>query len=288
MAWVKLDDQFFTHPKVLDRTKDAKLLYMACLTYAAANLTDGYVSPAALRLSAAMVDVEMSVAAELVRCGLWIQMSSGYQINDYLEYNPSSEDVKQQRAENARRQAEWRERNKTNTVINEASNESRNTASNGVTPNVTNDPPVPLPVPRLTPENEKESPKSDAASATRTVSEVFSVDSDEYQTALFLQRLIRENNPKAKKATERQLQAWANDVRLMRERDERELDDIRAVISWSQHDPFWLKNILSMGKFREKFDQLMVAMCAPSRASPNGVHRGQDEAAYRPLPDYDD
>ena len=165
MPWVKLDDQFFSHPKVIDRSKDAKLLYMASLTYCAANLTDGYLSPAALRLAAAMVDVPAGVAQELVSAGLWTRCENGYQIHDYLEYNPSAEEVKQQRADNARRQAEWRDRNKTSGVTNEGRNVDSNGVTNTVRASGSNDHPVPTPVPVPTPApkpppegNEKKAP----------------------------------------------------------------------------------------------------------------------------------
>jgi hypothetical protein len=172
MPWVKLDDQFFTHPKVLDRTKDAKLLYMAGLTYAAANLTDGYLSPAALRLSAATVDVPTAVASELVEAGLWTVSRGGHQIHDYLEYNPSAEEVKAQRADNARRQAEWRERNK----ANPSTNEGGNAVSNSVTNAVSNTRPVPVPTPVPSPVTEpipNEAPVADAPSRVRVKDDLF-------------------------------------------------------------------------------------------------------------------
>lgn len=42
--------------------------------------------------------------------------------------------------------------------------------------------------------------------------------------------------------------------------DGRTPDEIRAVIEWTQQDTFWMNNILSTGKLREKFDQLMLKM----------------------------
>ena len=41
MPWVKLDDQFFSHPKVLRAGRDARDLYLASLTFCARNKTDG-------------------------------------------------------------------------------------------------------------------------------------------------------------------------------------------------------------------------------------------------------
>ena len=66
--------------------------------------------------------------------------------------------------------------------------------------------------------------------------------------------LIRGNTPTFK---EPNLDNWAENIRLMRERDERTVDQIQWLIEWSQKDNFWAANILSTSKLREKFDQLV-------------------------------
>jgi hypothetical protein len=84
-------------------------------------------------------------------------------------------------------------------------------------------------------------------------------------TGLLMDCIIK-NNPSSQltKLSGPDLQArrvkWANEVRLMRERDCRSPDEIRAVIAWCQNDPFWRLNILSADKLREKWDQLVVKM----------------------------
>ena len=102
MSWAKLDDQFFTHPKVIDLPKDAKLLFLAALTYCAGQLTDGTVTPGALRVIAATVDVSREEAGTLVAAGLWEKSEAGWQVHDYLEYQPTRDKAlatKQARAE---------------------------------------------------------------------------------------------------------------------------------------------------------------------------------------------
>lgn len=54
--------------------------------------------------------------------------------------------------------------------------------------------------------------------------------------------------------------AWANTVRLMRERDKRTHADQRRVFEWANGDGFWSTNILSPDKLREKFDELSLKM----------------------------
>lgn len=58
----------------------------------------------------------------------------------------------------------------------------------------------------------------------------------------------------------KKLHKWADHIRLMREVDGHSEDEIKAVIDWSQSDPFWRKNILSTEKLREKWDQLVIGM----------------------------
>ena len=53
--------------------------------------------------------------------------------------------------------------------------------------------------------------------------------------------------------------AWRTEARLLLDKDERELATAIRLIDWCQADPFWRGNILSMPKFRSKYDQLRLA-----------------------------
>lgn len=106
MSWVKLDDQFFTHPKVIDLPKDAKLLYLSALTYSAGQLTDGIVSPGALRVIAATVDVSKDESAALVAAGLWETCEFGWIIHDYHDYNLSAGEAKEHKSDISQKRSE--------------------------------------------------------------------------------------------------------------------------------------------------------------------------------------
>lgn len=70
---------------------------------------------------------------------------------------------------------------------------------------------------------------------------------------------MRENDPKVKVPnTEIGLENWANDFRLLVEKDGRLIQEVREVLVWSQEDSFWRSNIQSAGKLRKKFSQLML------------------------------
>jgi len=63
------------------------------------------------------------------------------------------------------------------------------------------------------------------------------------------------------------LNAWAEDARKMREIDNRDPNEMARVWTWIRNDSFWSTNILSISKFREKYD--MVSMKAKSAGNPN-------------------
>lgn len=70
--------------------------------------------------------------------------------------------------------------------------------------------------------------------------------------------LIIENNPTTKVPTD--LKTWALHIDRMLTLDKRTVQDIEAVMIFSQRDTFWAANILSTKKLREKFDQLYLKM----------------------------
>lgn len=66
---------------------------------------------------------------------------------------------------------------------------------------------------------------------------------------------VSKNFPKHK---EPNLESWANDIRLMIERDNRTEAEISDAIKWSQSDSFWYQNIRSTSKLRKQFDTLVA------------------------------
>lgn len=101
--WVKIDDGFYDHPKVVAAGGLGTALFVCALSYSARHLTDGFIPAAQVRR---LVDVEDpgEVAARLVEVGLWEEGEGGYWIHDYLDYNPSAAEVGERRAKRARGQ----------------------------------------------------------------------------------------------------------------------------------------------------------------------------------------
>lgn len=103
MAWARIDDNFFSHPKVRKAGKDAVILYMAALCHSNAYMTEGYIADEVLALIGmqAFQNQPNKAAEKLVQCGLFIREESGYLIHDFLEYNYSREQIEELKSKRA-------------------------------------------------------------------------------------------------------------------------------------------------------------------------------------------
>jgi hypothetical protein len=104
-----------------------------------------------------------------------------------------------------------------------------------------------------------------------------------------LRILILANNGNAR-ITEGQVKNWAKHAELMLRIDHRSVADAMALLEWSQKDPFWSSNVLSMETFRKQYDKLTMKQ----KQGGNGIHgnesrlqtviRELDEQAFGKLP----
>jgi hypothetical protein len=115
MPWVKLDDQFSDHPKLLKVGPLAGWLWVSGLAYSSRYLTDGFVpiealpklihleglcltSPFIENISDNVEEIHVdSLCKKLVDSGLWEGVDGGFRIHDFLEYNPSARQIKAER-----------------------------------------------------------------------------------------------------------------------------------------------------------------------------------------------
>lgn len=122
MSWIRLDDGFPRHRRVRELRKDivAKWLHVVALCHCGEHLTDGFIDEIALEQIINDAGVPLSAAKraipKLVEVGLWIEHDGRdvYLIRDYLDYNPTSHDVKEKR-EQARERMQRVRANKTRT-----------------------------------------------------------------------------------------------------------------------------------------------------------------------------
>lgn len=102
--WVKIDDGFCTHPKILAAGPLAALLQIRAICFASQHQTDGIIPRSALGLlthdfsSIALDDHqcqadEMDWSRIMLERGLWDLHDGGFAIHDYLEWNLSKKDL---------------------------------------------------------------------------------------------------------------------------------------------------------------------------------------------------
>lgn len=88
----------------------------------------------------------------------------------------------------------------------------------------------------------------------------FEPDSFPYLAARWLADQIEERLPNCTPHSETTLQNWAADFDKCNRLDGHGWEDIDKVLQFSQSDPFWCTNILSAGKFRKQYTQLLARM----------------------------
>lgn len=241
MPWVRLDDGFPEHPKLIQAGAAAGWLYVAALCYSARNLTDGHI-PAAVLPRLADVKAPGRLAAKLVEARLFIEVDGGWQIHDFERYQPTRAQVEADR-ERARERAA----------------KSRSTRA-GM--------------------SQRTSPEVQALRATGRERSTEAVEDQEQVDARapdrehvrlsqLLADLIRQRDPKAKAAP--LSKGWLDAIRLLIDRDGRSPAEVERVIRWCQADAFWQANILSAPKLRAKFDQLAAKAGAPGRLPQPGA-----------------
>lgn len=89
MGWVKLDDGFPTHPKVVSLSLEERWAYIESLCYAARYETDGLVPD--------VVAANGPVRDALVAAGLWERGTAAVRVHDFLIYNPSRTEKERKR-----------------------------------------------------------------------------------------------------------------------------------------------------------------------------------------------
>lgn len=146
MPWIKIDDQFADHPKIAEVGPLAGFLYVAGLCYCGRYLTDGFIPRGQVRKLIDVDDVTPLLTA-LVMAELWDECDGGYLVHDYLEYNPSGEQVKAERKAAAERQKTFRERRRQANGRLGRDASSNNGGSNAVTNGEVTTTPSPSPSP---------------------------------------------------------------------------------------------------------------------------------------------
>jgi hypothetical protein len=116
MAWVRVSDDFYDHPRFAMLTAPGIALWLMGLAWSNRNLTDGRI-PASI--PARLLPEEWKTGRdELLEAGLWEEAEKGYQVRDYGDYQKTREQIEglaSKRSEAGRRGAQrrWQTEGKT-------------------------------------------------------------------------------------------------------------------------------------------------------------------------------
>ncbi len=234
MTWFKVDDNLAFHPKVLAAGNAAMGLWVRAGSWSAQQLTDGRI-PDSILLSLGTV----KQAESLARVGLWTRAEGAWQFHGWSDVGrqPTRATVEAERAASAERQRKHREEKG---LSRRDSTVSHGVSHGDVTPLVTPTPTRPDPTRPLVASNEAR----DVAEIRPDVSRLCNLLAD----------LIEANGSKRPTIGK----GWHDAARLMVDTDKRPLAEIVTLIQWAQADSFWRGNILSMPKFRDKYDTLRL------------------------------
>jgi hypothetical protein len=108
MAWVRLDDNFADHPKIIALSDTAFRLFITGLCYANRQLTDGLI-PYQI-VSAWVGDNPFKPSDELEDQELWQRVDKGFLIRSYSEYQPTKSEIEKKREAGRERLRRFKEK----------------------------------------------------------------------------------------------------------------------------------------------------------------------------------
>ncbi len=109
MSWLRIDDRFAMDPKVYGLSDGALRLHLSALCHCAQHETDGIIA-AHMVPSLTIHDDKAPLVDELVRAGLWEPIVGGFQVHNYLKWNPSHASLEAARSGKRERQTKYRAR----------------------------------------------------------------------------------------------------------------------------------------------------------------------------------
>lgn len=290
MPWFRVDDGFANSKPVLKIPRRFRLqavgLWVMAGTWSAKELTDGHIPDYLIEELAGT----NAIAAHLAKVGLWETVEDGWRFVGWEKYQPAREDVLKKRFEEADRKRRWREsrsnpdRNSsdmtsgqnesgsyTNPLPSDAENENPtstaptgnfqvsdqreykmsqrdNDGTHASVPHMSHaesehpDPALPVPT------------RPDPLLTTSTNVPAKLERDDVNRICTHLRNRIVANGARKPNITK----GWRDAARLLLDKDEIPEPEVHRMIDWCQDDNFWRGNILSMPKFREKYDTLKM------------------------------
>jgi len=100
VPWARFEDDYLGNTKLATLSTAAIALDMAAIIYSARELRDGVLRESDVQTIAALIHLKRwpPVATELVQVNRWARADGGFTIHDYLEYQPSRQQILAERA----------------------------------------------------------------------------------------------------------------------------------------------------------------------------------------------
>lgn len=106
MSWLKVDDSFQAHRKVLRIPKTMRLEALGAWVLAGAWTAHAELDGEIPEYVVEELHIPAYITEELVRVGLWEKVDGGFQMHDYLDYNRSGEECREARQKHSELRAQ--------------------------------------------------------------------------------------------------------------------------------------------------------------------------------------
>jgi len=230
--YAPLSATYYYDDAILEAGEKAEILFVRTLAFLSSAASDGYVTERQLVkvIGAGLTRVPDRVRA-LCSVGLISATPGGYVVRSWSKWNKTTEEIGKYLKRDRERKA--------NVSAAKQDNSARN--PEGIRADSAT---------QITTSNNKSIQIKDVTLTRPDVSRLCTILAD----------LIESNGSKRPEVGK----AWLDAARLMLDTDNRPLNEALSLIQWSQADPFWRANILSMAKFRSKYDTLRLQRENPS------------------------
>lgn len=108
MPWFKVDDSYWSHPKVLLSGLEARGVWVTAASWCAQHMTDGRIpQDVLLTLIPAAKRKVLAACDELERLGMWTRDGADWLFHDWTAYNPTRQQIEADRAQHRQRQQRY-------------------------------------------------------------------------------------------------------------------------------------------------------------------------------------
>ena len=261
--FARLSLDYMDHPKIVALSDAAVVAHITLILHARKYQTDGLIRNRVANRVASQWDTDVLTELQTNdpdEPSLSKLENGDYLIHGYAEMQETRAEIEARRrrnAENGRLGGRPSKRTKTHSVTDSVSKSGTHSGT-----------------------QKKAETETETETDRTTPSEVADATSrPEVEELLdYLDARIEANGAKVPNRTKKNRDA----ARLLLDKDERTVQQIKAAIDYATNDEFWRTNILSMSKLREKYDTLRMRAAGqrPSQPAPKRDGRGNQQWMY--------